>query len=137
MKKRGEISLWFLLEAVGAFLVAYTAVSISIGYSQGTAFEKLNLAREISTEINSMYAVSGDAVAVIPDLHGYSVKIEGDTVEVYEAAFDPTKAAHHFATAQSTQIKEDFREPKGMYIKKDGNRVAVFEIKNEKENAKP
>jgi len=129
MKKRGDISLWFLVELIGAFLVAYMAVNISLAYAQGTIFEKLNVAKDIRIQINSIIAVPGDTYLINDNLHGYSIKIEENKIEVFESKDEIAKGVSYFANAEGSEL--DFtlinseEQNKKLVISKIGGKVSI------------
>lgn len=131
MKKRGDISLWFLIEVIAAFLVAYLAVDVSLAYSKGTIFEKLNVAKEISTQINTLNSISGDAYIVNDNLNGYSIKITGNKIEVFNDDSDIIKGIYYFIKLESQNIdfklKNSIEEPKTIIISKIGNEISIKE----------
>ena len=124
------ITLWFLIELVAAGLVAYLAVEVSLGYAQGTIYEKLNVAKDIAMQINTMQALQGDGF-LVSDLHGYSVKIAGNKIEVFAEDSDLVKGTYYFVKPKDLNM--DFRLEnseklqKHMVISKSGSRITIAE----------
>lgn len=141
MKKRGEITLWFFVELIGAFLVAYLAVSISTAQAKGTVFEQLNIAKDIGMQINALNSLPGDAFISGSSLHGYSIKITGNRIEVFESESDLVKGAYYFVNTHGSSInfllKNSAENPKTLAISKINGKISLSEeISNLKQDAK-
>jgi len=94
MKKRGQATLWFVMELVIAVFIVYMAIDISNAYSQGTIFEKLNIARNIAMQINTLSSLPGDAYIVNNNLHGYSLHFFDNKVQVFENVNEISTGVH-------------------------------------------
>jgi len=131
MQKRGEISLWFLIELVGAFLIGYMAVDVSVAYAQQTIYEKLNIAKDLAMQINTLSSVSGNAYIVNRNLHGYSLYFSGNRVEVFKDNFDQSKGVYHFVKIGGTNLDLRLNNPNQVVISKiDGDIKISEEIPN-------
>ena len=141
MKKRGEITLWFLVELIGAFLVVYLAVSISMAQAKGTIFEQLNIAKDIAMQINALNSIHGDVFISGKNMHGYSIKITGNKIEVFESESDLVKGAYYFVNTHDNSInfllKNSADNPKNLAISKINGKISLSEeIRNLIQDAK-
>lgn len=128
MKKKGEeFSLWFLLELIGAVFVAYLAVDVAISYTQGTIYEKLNIAKDLAMQINTLHAVPGDAYIINDKLHEYSVYFVDNRVEVYEEGYGQTKGVYYFINHADSKIDIRLIKPKQIVIAKINNQIKISE----------
>lgn len=126
MKKKGEeFSLWFLLELIGAIFVGYLAVDVALSYTQGTIYEKLNIAKDLAMQINTLQALPGDAYIINTNLHGYSVYFKYDRVEVYEEGYDYIKGEYTFIKPANSKIDSRFPNPKQIVISKTNNEIKI------------
>lgn len=126
MKKKGEeFSLWFLLELIGAIFVGYLAVDIALSYTQGTIYEKLNIAKDLAMQINTLQALPGDFYTINTNLHGYSVYFADDRVEVYEEGYDQIKGVYYFAKTFNSKINARFSNPKQITMSKINNEIKI------------
>ena len=126
MKKRGQATLWFLIELIAAVLVLYLAIDLAITLSKGTIFEKLNIARDISMQINTLSAFPGDGYIVNNNLHGYSLRFEGNKVEVFEDIDENLKGAHSFVPITPiTYSNPVFDEPSQIIVSKIGDKIEI------------
>ena len=126
-KKGEELSLWFLLELVGAIFVGYLAVDVATSYTQGTIYEKLNIAKDLATQINTLQALPGDAYIVNNNLHGYSVYFVEDRIEVYEKGYDQSKGTYYFIKPYNPKINARFSSPKQIVISKTNSEIKISE----------
>lgn len=127
MKKKGEeFSLWFFLELMGAVFVAYLAINVATSYAKGTAYEKLNIAKDIAMQINAIQSVPGDAYIINDNLHDYSVYFNDNRVEVYEEGLDQTKKAYYFTKPSDFKIDHRMVKPKQIVISKINNEIKIF-----------
>lgn len=128
MKKKGEeFSLWFLLELIGAIFVGYLAVDVAISYTQGTIYEKLNIAKDTAMQINTLQALPGDSYIINTNLHGYSVYFKDDRIEVYEEGYDAIKGEYTFVKPFGSKIDARFSSPKQIVIARINNDIKIFE----------
>jgi hypothetical protein len=127
MKKRGDITLWFLFELLGAFLIGYMAVNISLAYAKGTIHEKLNIAKDIAIQINALASIPGDAYIINRNLHGYSLYFSDNKIEVFENNFDQIKGTYYFVKIGDTKLDLRLDKPKQVVIAKIGSEIKISE----------
>lgn len=127
MGKRGDISLWFLVEFVGAFLIAFFAIDFSVNIAHERIYEKLNIAKELSMQINALSSVPGNAYIINNNLHGYSIYFSDNKVEVYDDTFDQLRGVYHFAKIGNSKIELKFDKPKQLVISKISNEIRITE----------
>lgn len=127
MEKKGVISLWFLIEVVGAFLVGYMAVEVSVGLSKGTIHEKLNIAKDLAMQINTLASVPGDMYIINKDLHGYSLHFLDDKIEVFESDFDQVKGVYYFIRTSNSNFDLNLNKPNQVVISKINGEIKVSE----------
>ncbi|MBS3102034.1 hypothetical protein J4458_01140 [Candidatus Woesearchaeota archaeon] len=127
MKKRGDVSLRFLLELVASFLVAYMAVSVSVSYTQGTIFEKLHIAKDLAMQINALSSLPGDGYIINTKLYGYSLHFSDNKVEVFEDSADLSKGVYYFVKIGSNRLDSRFSKPKQVVISKINNEIIITE----------
>lgn len=127
MKKRGIISLWFLIELIVAFLVGYMAFDLSVTYTQKTIYEKLNIAKDLAMQINTLSGVSGDAYIINNNLHGYSIHFYDNKVEVLKDNFDQSKGTYYFTKIGSSKLDVKFDKPTRIVIAKINNDIKILE----------
>jgi len=138
MKKRGSfIALWFLMELVAGVFLGFSIVKLSLDLSTGVIYEKINVARDISIQINTLASVPGDAYFVIEDLHGFSLKIKDNKVEVFEDPSDFSKGSSYFVQSQDSNLDftlENSEElSKQIIISKVDNQITISENTNNPE----
>jgi|TARA_Y100000310_G_C20525692_1_gene735901 hypothetical protein len=131
MKKRGQATLWFLIELIAAILVVYLAVDLAVSLSTGTIFEKLNIARDISMQINALSALPGDGYIVNNNLHGYSLQFFKNKVEVFENSDEQIKGIHYFVPITPiTDLEEGdtpIIKPSRIVVAKIGDKIEISE----------
>lgn len=128
MKKNGQATLWFMIELIGAILIVSIAIEIATTLSQGTFFEKLNIARDISMQINTLSGLPGDGYIVNKNLHGYSLHFLNNKVEVYEDVNEISKGTHSFVTIGSSNFDSVglvFEKPNQVVVSKIGNEIKI------------
>lgn len=127
MKKRGQATLWFFIELVAAILVVYLAIDVARALSEGTIFEKRNIARDLAMQINTLSDLPGDGYIVNNDLHGYSVHIINNRVEVYQDASETLKGIHSFVpiTNSNLDVVFDVENTERIVIAKIGNDIRI------------
>ena len=128
MKKRGDISLWFLVEVVGAFLVVYLAINVASTYSKGTVYEKLNLAKDIAMQINTLSSIPGDAYIINKNFHGYSLRIIDNKVEVFEDSNELAKGIYYFVKSGNYNLNILLQKPEQVVVSKIGNEIKISKI---------
>lgn len=127
MKKRGNVALWFLVEFIAAFLVVYMAASVSEANAGQTIYEKLNLAKDLSMQINTLASISGDAYIINKNLHGYSVSFSNSKIEVFENNFDQAKGIYYFVNTGKSKLDLKLNKPKQVIMSKIGDEIKVSE----------
>lgn len=127
MKKRGEATLWFLVELAGAILIVWIAIDLATSLSQGTIFEKLNIARDISMQINTLSALPGDGYIINKDLHGYSLQFFNNKVEVFEDVSDQLKGIHSFVAIGDSNFDLILDKPNQVVVSKIGGDIIISE----------
>ena len=125
MKKRGEATLWFLVELVGAVLIVYMAIDLATSLSKGTYFEKLNIARDISMQINTLSSLPGNGYIVNNNLHGYSLRFFNNKVEVYENINEESKGMHSFVAIKKMDFDLVFDKPSQIVVSKIGDDIKI------------
>jgi hypothetical protein len=127
MKKRGEATLWFLIELVATVFLVYMAIDVSTTIVEGTFFEKLNIARDISMQINTLSGLHGDGYIINNNLHGYSLHFFKDKVEVYEQLGEDTKGIHSFVAISDTDYSLNYGKPDQIVISKIDGQIEISE----------
>lgn len=127
MEKRGIASLWFLIELIIAFLVGYMAFDLSVNYTQKAIYEKLNIAKDLAMQINTLSGVPGDAYIINDNLHGYSVSFSDNKVEVFKDSFDQSKGVYYFVRIGDSKLDMRLGRPKQIVISKIGNEIKISE----------
>lgn len=125
MKKRGEITLWFWVELVGAILIFFLAVDVALSRCQGTIYEKRNIAGDISAQINALSGVPGDSYIVNNNLHGYSLRFFNNRVEVFEGVSDQFRVTSYFVKIGNSDINLALDKPNQVVISKIGNEIKI------------
>ena len=126
MKKMGKATLWFMIELIGAILIVSIAIEIAVTLSQGTFFEKLNIARDISMQINTLSSLPGDGYIVNKNLHGYSLRFINNKVQVYEDVNEISKGTHSFVTIKAEDFDLTFVNPDQIVIAKIGDEIKIL-----------
>lgn len=124
MKKRAEMTLWAVIELIGAFLIVYIAVNLASSIVQGTIYQKLNLAKDLAMQIDTLSSVPGDVTITNRNLHGYSVHFFDDKVEVYENEFEHAKGTYYYAS-MGEKIDVKFQKPAQLKISKLNNELKI------------
>jgi|TARA_Y100000310_G_scaffold257360_1_gene265404 hypothetical protein len=127
MKKRGDINLWFLVELIGAILIVYLAINISTSRAEGTIYEELNIAKDIAMQINTLASIPGDAYIVNNNLHGYSIKITDDKIEVFEDYSNLVKGTYFFVKTVDSNLNTNLKKPNQVVISKISNKLSISE----------
>jgi len=125
MKKRGDINLWFLVDLTAFIFVVYLATTIAVENVQGTIHEKLNIAKDLSMQINTLSSVPGDAYIINRDLHGYSLFFSNNKVEVFNDDLDLAKGIYYFVKIGDSNIDLRLDKPKQVVISKINNEIIV------------
>lgn len=126
MKKRGEVTLWFLMELAASVLIVFIAVTVALAYAKGTTYEQLNIARNIAMQINTLSSLPGEAY-IVNNPHGYSIKISDNKVEVFEAKFDLFSQSHYFVKIGDTNFDLILEKPEQVVIAKIDNKIMISE----------
>ena len=126
MEEEESVTLWFLVELIGAFLVAYLLVDVSMAYAKGTGFEKLNLAKDTAMQIDSLLSVPEDAYIINSNFHGYSLKITDNKVEVFYNSNEASKGVYYFIKS-GDGLNVFLQKPKQVVVSKINNKIAVSE----------
>ena len=124
--------MWFFVELIAAFFVAYVAVDVSLAYAKGTIFEKLNIVRDIGMQINTLMSVPGDVEIIKNDLQGYSVRITGNKIEVFKRESDLFKGTYFLAESEikidNFFLDNSKEHPKKLVISKVDNEIKLSEF---------
>jgi len=126
MKKRGEISLWFLIELVGFIFIVYVATTVASENVKNTIHEKLNIAKDISIQINTLSSVPGDGYIINNDLHGFSLQFYDDRVEVFDDS-ELLKGTYYFVKIGDSNLNLRFDNPSQIVVSKINNEIMVSE----------
>ena len=127
MEEEESVTLWFLAELIGAFLVAYLLVDVSMAYAKGTGFEKLNLAKDTAMQIDSLLSVPEDAYIINSNFHDYSLRITDNKVEVFENPNEASKGTYYFIKSGDSGLNVFLQKPKQVVVSKINNKIAVSE----------
>ena len=128
MKKRGDVSiLWFLISLIGAVLVGYIIVDVSLEISKGTIFEKLNIAKDLAMQINTLESIPGNAYIINPNLHDYSLHFSNNKIEVFESDSDLSPGIYYFVKIGDSNLDLRFNKPKQIVISKIANEIKISE----------
>ena len=125
--KKGEVSLWFLIELIGAFLIGYLLFDVSISIAKGTIYEKLNIAKDLAMQVNTLSGISGNAYIINKNLHGYSLYFSNNKVEVFKDDFDQTKGVYYFIKVGTSTLDVKLNNPKQVVISKINGEIKVSE----------
>lgn len=125
MKKRGEVALWFWVELVAVVLIVYIAIDLAVSYSKGRIFEELNIARDISMQINTLSALPGDGYIVNSNLHGYSLRFINSKVEVFEDVSDQLRGSHSFVTIKNQIFDLILDKPAQVVVSKINDEIII------------
>ena len=124
MTKKAEATLWMLIELVAAFFIGYMAVDVAEAYAHNTIFEKLNIAKDLSMDINAVISVPGDVVLTEKNLHGYSVHFYENRIEVYENELEQAKGVYYY-TKVGGKIDVKLNKPTEITISKINNDLKI------------
>ena len=127
MKKRGEAALWFWVELVGAIVIVAIAMTLAIFYSKGIIFEELNIARDISIQINTLSSLPGDGYIVNSNLHGYSLRFINNKVEVFDDVSEQLRGSHSFVTIKKQNFDLTLDKPAQVVISKIKDEIVISE----------
>ena len=127
MNKRGDISLWFLIEFIGAFLIAFLAIDFSVNLAHESIYEKLNIAKELAVQINSLSGIAGNAYIINTNLHGYSIYFSDNKIEVYDDNFDQIRGIYYFVKIGNDKLDLRFKKPSQLVISKINNEIKISE----------
>ncbi len=125
MKKKGEVTLWFWVELVAVVLIVYIAIDLAVSYSKGRIFEELNIARDISMQINTLSALPGNAYIVNSNLHGYSLRFINNKVEVFEDVSDQLRGSHSFVTIKNQNFDLILDKPAQVVVSKINDEIII------------
>jgi hypothetical protein len=90
---------------LGGLLVATLLVLIPTLIGSGSIHQQLNVAKNIGTCLDTVLSLPYDSHLICTKLHGYSVMIQGNTIEVSSRLNDPLKATHFFTGYEGKQIE--------------------------------
>jgi len=124
MTKKADVSLWFLIELLAAAFVAYTAVDVATSYAQGTIYEKLSIAKDISIQIDSIFSVPGDAYLVKYNPNAYSIRISGTKAEVFENGVQ-SNGIYYFSKNKNANLDTILEKPDKIVISKINGKITV------------
>lgn len=126
MKKRGDtIGLWFIIELVAAIALVFLGWQTASNYSQGRIYEKVNLAKDLAMQINTLQSIPGDAYIINNNLNDYSVLFLDNKVEVFENEFDQTRGIYYFAPNINVKLDVKLVKPNQLVLIKTGNEIKV------------
>ena len=126
-KKGGDTTLYSIIELVAAALVAYMAVNVATAYSQGTIYEKLNIAEDLAMQINELISMPADAYIVNKNIHGYSVYFAGNRIEVYQEVLDPIKGEYYYPKTENWNLDVRLSKPSQIVISKINGEIRISE----------
>lgn len=128
MTEGGEqFSLWPLLEGIIGVFIFLFAIQVAITYTDGSVFGKLNIAKDLAMQLNTIQAVPGNAYINNTNLHGYSIYFSGNKIEVYEENYDRVKGIYYFVSPEGFDIDKRLIKPKQVVISKIGNEIKISE----------
>ncbi|MBI2102135.1 hypothetical protein HYT53_06000 [Candidatus Woesearchaeota archaeon] len=128
MKKRGDTTaFWFFVETIVAIVIVFMIVDVSVARAEGKIYEKLNIAKDIAMQINTLSGISGDAYIVNKNLHGYSLHFFDNRIEVFENSFEQSKGIYYFVKIGDTKLDLRLDKPKQVVVAKINNEIAVSE----------
>lgn len=126
-KRATEIPSIYLIRVTGAVLVAVLLIQISSNIAKGTIFEKLNLAKNMAMEINTLISIPGDGYIINSNLHGYSFYFNGNKIEVYENFNEISKGVYYFARNSNIKLNLRLEKPQQIIISKVNNEIKISE----------
>ena len=128
IKKRGDVpSLWALIELAAAIFVGILLASVGASLAKGTIYEKLNLAKDLAMQIDTLYGVPGDSYLINNNLHGYSVHFLDNKIEVFDDDSDQSKGVHYFVKKENLKLDLKLNKPKQVVISKIGEDIKISE----------
>ncbi|MCK4521477.1 MAG: N-acetylmuramoyl-L-alanine amidase [Nanoarchaeota archaeon] len=128
MKKRGELTLWFIIEIVMAVFVAALLINIATRYGEGDISNEHTIARDLAVQINTLQSVSGNAYIVNTALGKYTIKVKDNKVMAYISEADFTKP--YYSYVASVNINNPlFKKPTKLLAGKSGNDIVVDDKK--------
>ena len=122
-----EIGLNFFLKLVGAFAIVFVLVNTGVAYSKGTIDEKLNIAEDIGMQMNTMESLPGDAYIVNRNLHGYSLNVVGNKIEVYSEVYDTFRGIYYFPKSTNINLDVKLIKPKQVVVSKINGELKISE----------
>src|SRR3989344_4259814 len=100
-------------------------MTVAIFYSKGIIFEELNIARDISIQINTLSSLPGDGYIVNSNLHGYSLRFINNKVEVFEDVSDQLRGSHSFVTIKNQNFDLILDKPAQVVISKNKDEIII------------
>ncbi|MBI2557959.1 hypothetical protein HYW20_01445 [Candidatus Woesearchaeota archaeon] len=125
--KKGEVSLWFLIEIIGAFLIGYLLFDVSVSIAKGTIYEKLNIAKDLAMQINTLSGIPGNAYIINKNLHGYSLYFSNNKIEVFKGDSDQTKGTYYFVKIGKSNLDVKLNNPKQVVVSKINGEIKISE----------
>jgi len=131
MKKRGLAGLWFLIELVAGIFAGGLLAFAALDLFTGTAHQKLNVAKLIATQIHALSSIPGDAYITNNNLHGFSIEITDNKIEVFEEDSQLIKTTYYFTKAGDSGINfklKNSEDSSQIVISKINNKIIISEV---------
>ncbi len=130
MKKRGAetLTLVYALELIAGVIIALLIIHVATSFGKGEAINKKYLAKDLALQLNTLYAIPGNAYIVNSENMGkFSIRFTNEFVEVYEFEKDPTRGIYPYVKTENSNLDVNFDKPKQLVLVKDGNKIIVQE----------
>lgn len=130
MKKRGAetLTLVYALELIAGVVIALLIIHVATSYGKGEAINKKYLAKDMALQLNTLYAIPGNAYIVNSEnMEKFSIRFTEEIVEVYEFEKDPTRGIYPYVRTANSKLDINFDKPKQLVLIKDGNEIKVQE----------
>lgn len=130
MKKRGAetLTLVYALELIAGVVIALLIIHVATSYGKGEAINKKYLAKDLALQLNTLYAVPGNAYIVNSEnMEKFSIRFNNEFVEVYEFEKDPTRGIYPYVRTENSKLDLNFDKPKQLVLVKDGPTIEIQE----------
>jgi N-acetylmuramoyl-L-alanine amidase len=125
MKKRGDLSIYFVIEILAAIFVVYILISVAESYGTYDVFEQMRLSRKLAMQVNALNTLAGNAYLVDDDTSKYEIKFYKDRVDVFKENTDILKSSYSFVNNKNSILDYSFVKSNKLVLIKDGNKIKV------------
>lgn len=130
MKKRGAetLTLVYALELIAGVVIALLIIHVATSYGKGEAINKKYLAKDLALQLNTLYAIPGNAYIINSENMGkFSIRFTNEFVEVYEFEKDPTRGLYPYVRTENSNLDVNFDKPNQLVLVKDGDKIKIQE----------